>query len=286
MNILSWFGSENTVPHQSIDLFPKIPQKRVLYVLWVCYGWYGVPFFRPSSPRFTAHHGTLSPDAPRNGWMRNLGRPRRGRRAVSRLACLVGLKHKHLWKYDGNVTEILWKYDGNLVSYGHLLSFPPQFFLHFWRSPPPTAFSSPGAADPAVDQLPCSPAWRFHWGSILAAICTKIAIFFGFHKRGYPNSWMVYSGKAIFFHEWFRGTPISGDPHLHPFTNQDWQKLDDFRNMHKYAIYLRAMSSNPATKWTIHGMISTFATTWWGCCGIVRTRPESIRQKWDENPNA
>ena len=74
--------------------------------------------------------------------MRNLGRPRRGRRAVSRLACLVGLKHKHLWKYDGHVTEILWKYDGNLVSYGHLLSFPPNFFCISGAPLPPPLFQA------------------------------------------------------------------------------------------------------------------------------------------------
>ena len=35
----------------------------------------------------------------------------------------------------------------------------------------------------------------------------------GFHKWGYPNSWMVYNGKS-YSNWWFGGTPISGNLHI------------------------------------------------------------------------
>ena len=35
----------------------------------------------------------------------------------------------------------------------------------------------------------------------------------GFHKWGYPNSWMIYTGKS-YKNWWFRGTSISGNLHV------------------------------------------------------------------------
>ena len=37
----------------------------------------------------------------------------------------------------------------------------------------------------------------------------------GFHKWRYPNSWMVCTGTS-YLSGWFRGTPIYGNPHMHP----------------------------------------------------------------------
>ena len=40
----------------------------------------------------------------------------------------------------------------------------------------------------------------------------------GFPYMGYPNSWMVYSGKS-YENGWFRGTPISGNLHVSNWQN-------------------------------------------------------------------
>ena len=38
------------------------------------------------------------------------------------------------------------------------------------------------------------------------------SIYGGFHKWGYPNSWMVYKGKSIYKWMMTRGTPVYGTP--------------------------------------------------------------------------
>ena len=48
-------------------------------------------------------------------------------------------------------------------------------------------------------------SWRI-WSAALCLACG------GFHKLGYPNSWMVYKGKSIYKWVKIRGTPIDGPP--------------------------------------------------------------------------
>ena len=43
----------------------------------------------------------------------------------------------------------------------------------------------------------------------------RTLVYGAFHKRRYPNSWMVYFREnSIKVDEWFRSTSISGNPHI------------------------------------------------------------------------
>ena len=67
------------------------------------------------------------------------------------------------------------------------------------------------------------------WGytnKLWAYYDTRLMYSRGFHKCGYPNSWMVSTGKILWKLRLFWGAPIYGTPHIHTGMSQTWGTLN------------------------------------------------------------